>query len=460
MIYRIFSSIKTSVWLLGAMTACYVLGTVFPQGADIDKYIASGGRFVGAVKLLGLLNFFQSPLFLALTILLVLNLTVCIFDRYQRMKRRSELLGVESLLRAKNTFPITGIRDISMLEDQLLGQGFRLIDSSEDMRVFGRGLPYWWLSWGYHIGMVLAIMGCFVTFFTAFEGEVTLWPEKEQRLSLYSPDTRVNRLKKKLGFKVKQQDPEKEFTLKLREFRTDYYQTLRIKYPKNHLSRLALAAGYSKIGLDKQQGLYPKRYLTSFIIKTPDGKEIEATTMVNHPFRTGGLTLYQMGYDQRITLVINGKEKEVEIFKPFEIEGLKGKFMLKAVQHGRVFRKDGTTSEQKPRVELFRVKKFSRPESITMLYMDNAEDVQGVMIAFKDFKEASVLSYRVDPGVWIIGIAALFVFIGLCARVYGRFYRIRIFERQGRVFINISTRGLLADKDKVLTKIWFANKSG
>ncbi len=460
MVYRIFSSIKTSVWLLGAMTVCYVLGTVFPQGADIDKYIASGGRFVEVVKLFDLLNLFQSPIFLILTLFLALNLLICIFDRFKRMKKRSDLIAVESLLRAKNTFPIKGIKEISTLEDHLLGQGFRLIDSSETVRVFGKGLPYWWLSWAYHIGMVLAILGFFVTFFTAFEGEVTLWPGKEERVSLYSPDTRINKLKKKLGIRVKNSIPEKEFTLILKEFKTDYYQTIRLDYPKNHLARLALAVGFTNIKFKKDQGLYPKRYLTAFTIKTPEGSKIDATTMVNHPFRMKGLTLYQMGFDQKVTLIINGKEQTVDIYKPFEIEGLKDKYMLKAVQHGRVFRKDGTTSEQKPRVELFRVRQQERPESIAMLYKDEKKDLLGVPIVFKDFEEASVLSYRVDPGVFIIGISTLFILIGLCARVYGRFYRVRIFERQGVVFVNISTRGLLANKDKVLPHVWFANKSG
>ena len=375
------------------------------------------------------------------------------------MKRRSELIGIEALLKAKNTYRLRGIKDITVLEDQLLGQGFRLVDSTEDVRVFGRGFPYWWLSWAYHIGMVLAIIGCFVTFFTAFEGEVTLWPQKEEKISLYSPDTRINKLKKRLGLRVKEKEPEREFSLLLEDFKTDYYQTIRIKYPKKLLSRLAIATGFKGIELQRDEGLYPKLYRTSFKIKIPEGEEIEATTMVNHPFRTKGLTLYQMGYDQRVTLLINGKEKEVEIFKPFEIEGLKEKFMLKAVQHGRVFRKDGTTSEVKPRVELFRVKKFSRPESIAMLYMGKAEDVKGVMITFKDYKEGSVLSYRVDPGVWIIGIAALFVFVGLCARVYGGFYRVRVFQKQGEIYINISTRGLRANRDKILSRISFANKS-
>ncbi len=460
MIYRIFSSIKTSVWLLSAMTVLYVLGTVFPQGAELDDYIKQGGRFVTAVRLFDLLNIFKSPLFILLTLLLSLNLLICIFDRYRRMRKRAELIPVQAMLKAGNTFKLDGEISVEEVEDRLLRSGFKLIDSSETVRVFGKGVSYWWLSWAYHIGMVLAITGCFVTFFTAFEDEVTLWPEKQERISLYSPDTRINRLKKRLGMRVKDKDPSKEFIIKLKEFRTDYYQMLNIDYPKEALSRISIALGYERIGLKKEKKLYPKHYVTSFTIRTPEGKEIEAETRVNKPFRTKGLTLYQMGFDQRVTLVVNGKKREVEIYKPFELNPLEGRYLLKSVEHGRVYRKDGSSDEQPPRVGLFRIKKQGKPEEVKLLYKDRPEDISGVTIVFKDFKEASLLSYRVDPGVWIIGLAALFVFIGLSVRVYGWWYRVRVFQSHSRVYVNISTRGLLANKEKLLFRLGFAKERG
>jgi hypothetical protein len=76
-----------------------------------------------------------------------------------------------------------------------------------------------------------------------------------------------------------------------------------------------------------------------------------------------------------------------------------------------------------------------------------------MLFEFKDYKEGSYLSYRKDPGVWLVGIASLFVFLGLMVRSLGAWYRIQYAVENKVAYVLISTRGILADKDRIIWKL-------
>jgi hypothetical protein len=434
------------------MSICYVLGTIFPQGVDLDSYVKAGGRYLWFVKYLKLLNIFVSPLFIILTLLLCLNLLVCILTRLMKFRKRSELVPLQGILDQKKLIPVPEGLSLEELQDRLTNARFKLIEADETQYVYGKGLPFWWLSWIYHLGMIVAIIGFFITALTAYEGELTLWKEKEIEFSLYSPDTRLNRLLKKIGFSIPGERKDSVYKIKLKEFRTEYYQTLDFEYPESPLSRLAIGLGFSEIKPSEQRGLSPKMWYTSFVLTTPEGETAEASTMVNRPYRMQGLTLYQMGYEQRILLKVDNEEMEVEIFKPFEIKDLKGKFLAKTVKHGKVLKKNGEIEELKPQFTLYQILN-GKKKKLATIRKGKETEVLGKKVLFKKFEEASVLSYRIDRGLPLIGIATLLVFVGLVMRTYGNFYRIRIYNIGGRLFLSVSTRGLLADRKKVLKKL-------
>jgi|Deesub1362B_J571_1020462.scaffolds.fasta_scaffold00080_30 hypothetical protein len=450
--YKTLSSLKTSLWILGAMSICYILGTIFPQGVDLDSYVKAGGRYIWLVKQLNLLNIFISPLFIFLTLLLCLNLLVCILTRLVKFRKRSEIVPLQTASDQKMLIPIPEGLSLEGLQDKLNNAKFKLIEAEDTQYVYGKGLPFWWLSWIYHLGMIMAIAGFFITALTAHEGELTLWKDKEIEFSLYDPNTRLNRFLKRIGLSVGEERKDKAYKIKLKEFRTEYYQTLDFEYPESPLSRLAIGLGFSKIKPSEHKGLSPKMWYTSFVLTTPEGKTIEASTMVNHPFRTDGLTLYQMGYEQRISLRVENKEIEIEIFKPFKIKGLEGRFLARTVKHGKVLKKNGKTEELEPQFILYQIQN-GKKKKLANLIMGKETEVLGKRLLFIDFEEASVLSYRVDKGVPLIGIATLLVFVGLVMRTYGNFYRVRIYNIKGKLFLSVSTRGLLADRKKVLKKL-------
>lgn len=107
------------------------------------------------------------------------------------------------------------------------------------------------------------------------------------------------------GYKVFESENAKKYTLTLKEFRTEYYQGLKFDYPKDKIERLAIGLDIKKIEPAKKEFSYmPKMWLTRLDIKKFDGEIIDAELWVNKPFRTGGLTLYQMGYEQKVRLRI------------------------------------------------------------------------------------------------------------------------------------------------------------
>src|SRR3990172_3516794 len=82
-------------------------------------------------------------------------------------------------------------------------------------------------------------------------------------------------------------------------------------------------------------------------------------------------------------------------------------------------------------------------------------------ISFKDYKEASILTYRYDPGVPILWLAGILVLSAMSLRVFGAWYRIvyRVEEREGKaphMLLNIKTKGLMADEAKLVRRLKYS----
>jgi len=476
MLYRIFSSLKTSVVILSLMCLVFLIGTVFPQGEDIDKYIKAGGKYVAIVRVFDFLDIFVSPLFVFITIILLINLAVCLYDRlkiFLKIKRKP--IGFERLKTHPNVlifeknppslpFDKGGMGGFDV-EERLKKIGFKLKAEAQDagflrVKICEKGLQYWWLSWFYHVGIILAVIGFFLTALSAFEKDVTLYPGKPVTISLYSKETRWNKFLKEMGREIPEERKEDEYTFTFKEFNTEYYQGLKIDYPKNKLERLALGIGIKKIEPSKEGFSYmPKMWLTRLDVKKPDGRILDAKLWVNKPFRTGALTLYQMGYEQKTKVSVNGEILEVENRVPFQVKGIEGKFVLGQLKLGTLFKKDGTKEKINPVTTVYYIsdKNPYETEAIGEVSLGKSLNVRGLIFEFKDYEEASSLSYRKDPGVWLVGLASLFVFLGLSVRSFGAWYRVQYAVEDRTAYILISTRGILADKDRIIKKILAPN---
>jgi hypothetical protein len=135
-----------------------------------------------------------------------------------------------------------------------------------------------------------------------------------------------------------------------------------------------------------------------------------------------------MGYDQEVELIIRGKKERISPGKP--IPGKKGENLtISNVKHGTLTRLDGKKEKIKPYLSLYRRKegenKKSR-EKIGDLKMGESGKIGGVAFTFSSFKEASVLSYRVDPSVNVLYYLSFFVVTLVTARLYLRRSRLKV----------------------------------
>ncbi|MEN8263792.1 MAG: cytochrome c biogenesis protein ResB [Nitrospirota bacterium] len=458
MLYKFFSSLKTSVYILAAMSIMFLIGTIFPQGENIEDYIEAGGKYVPLVRALDFLDIFMSPLFLVITFVLTVNLIICLYDRFKifiKIKRR--VIDFERLKGHPNVLSF----DKAAFEKRLKTIGFTFKIQTDDavnpgIKVYEKGIQYWWLSWFYHVGIILAILGFFVTALFAFEKGVLLFPGKPESISLYSKETRWNEFLEKMGMDIPEEQVRDEYVLTLEEFVTEYNQVLKIDYPKGKLERLAIGIGMTKLVPSPKGFSYmPKMWLTRFNVKKPDGEVLYAKLWVNRPFRTGYLTLYQMGYEQRVELLANGKVIDAEARVPFEVEGVNGKFVLGSLKVGTLFKKDGTTEKIDPVTTLYHIPEDD-PKARNVLgeiTLGDKIDAKDTAFEFRDYKEGSYLSYRKDPGIWLVGLAGLFVFLGLFVRSLGAWYRIQYAVESKTAYVLISSRGILADKDRIIKKL-------
>ncbi len=458
MLYRVFSSLKTSVYILAGMCLIFLTGTIFPQGENIRDYIKAGGKYVSVVRALDLLDIFMSPLFLFISFILLVNLAVCLYDRFRMfLKTRRKAIDFERLKNHRSVL----IFDKADFEKRLKKTGFSFKSRSRDavhpgVRIYEKGIQYWWLSWFYHMGIILAILGFFITALFSFERDVLLYPGKSETISLYSKETRWHKLLEKAGIGAPGKQAEEEYELTLEEFKTEYYQALRIDYPKSKLERLAIGIGARKIEPSRKGFSYmPKMWLTSLRIKRPDGKVLYAKLRVNKPFRTGPLTLYQMGFEQKVKLTANGQSIDTETMSPFRVNGIKGRFILGSLKSGTLFKKDGTKAKIHPFTTLYYIPESnpSARKELGRIRLGEKLDAKGVDFEFRDYEEGSYLSYRKDPGVMVVGIACLFVFLGLFVRSLGAWYRIQYAVENKIVYVLISTRGILADKDRIIKQL-------
>lgn len=232
-----------------------------------------------------------------------------------------------------------------------------------------------------------------------------------------------------------------------------------------------LGIGVKEIEPSKKGFSYmPKMWLTRLDVKTPEGDILDAELWVNRPFRTGGLTLYQMGYEQKISLAVhavNGNDLRsfsdeadneivnVEVRSPFQIKGIEGRFVLGSLKLGTLFKRNGEKEKINPVTTLYYIpeEKSRKKEVIGELHLGENLKVKDRVFEFLDYREASYLSYRKDPGVWLVGLACLFVFLGLFIRCFGAWYRVQYATNKRTSYVLLSTRGILADKDRIIKKL-------
>ena len=461
-LYKRFASLKTSCILFLILVGFYIMGTIFPQGAQLDDYIRSGGKFTSLVIFFDFLNIFNTPGLLIIALLLFINLTICTFERFLTLRSQKKAIAEDGLLTPAYTFPLDINQQLESAEESVretFKKELRFKEKASPTHgiyIMEKGWSYRWLTWIYHLAILFCFFGFLLTYLFAFEDELTLYPGEATTIK----PAEASRWDKNWGKNPQALD----FKLALTEFTTEYNQLPKLEYPVDKLSRLAFALGWKdpKYTL-KNESYFPKDWKSRLKVIKGGLAVLEKTIEVNDPLYYHGITFYQAAYNQNLKIQIDDNPIlfETESEKELIIPGIEGMLKFGTIRTGALFKKDGAIEKIRSFTEVTLIKKDSNGkteiEKLGKLEQDGGIYIDNKRIGFKEFKEASILSYRYDPGASLLWWSGIIVLLAMTFRVFGAYYRItyRIEEKGGatHLFLDLKTKGLITDGVKLIKKL-------
>jgi len=329
----------------------------------------------------------------------------------------------------------------------------------------------------YHLAMAIAILGFIVSALHSFEGDVTLYPGEPVVVKTGSDETGWQKFRYTVAASnffswhpLEATAPDttvwegEEVTLTLNEFITHWELYNDKYYPRDWMSDISV-----QVTGRGPEVLWPSRLIE-----------------VNRPLRAGGLTFYQMAYEQEFDVVVweNGAEAErvrANAYEPFTLESIEGMFFPGTMRVGTLYEKYHPTRPVIPHVslkwqppepppeepvaevaaeeaalaerppedeagELTEAEAESAgmelaeadsvvapappppPERIELGDLSAGEplEVEGYTLTLENPYEGSVLTYRHDRGVLLLYIAVTVFMLGLAIRTYWPSYRVNI----------------------------------
>ncbi len=348
-VLRELMRIRLAVWLLIVMAVTMVVGSIFPQGYGAETYIESWGEARYAVfSKLGLLNLFHTKFFLLLGIILLLNLLVCSIVRLSG--RRGVSVSRTTAPRTARPISMGGDPDsaISRAVRALTERGYFVSRAQGGMLSARRGPWPEGVSLLYHLALATAIVGFIISALHSFEGDVTLYPGEPVVVETTSEETGWHKFRYNIAsFDIVSWQPleavlpdtnvgkGQEITLTLNEFITEWELYNDKYYPRDWVSDVSIqVVGHGP------EVLWPSRRIE-----------------VNRPFRAGGLTFYQMAYEQEFDVVVWQDNTEVErvradAYVPFTLESLEGTFFPGTLRVGTLYEKYQPTKPVVPHIAL------------------------------------------------------------------------------------------------------------
>ncbi len=494
---RELTRIRLTVWLLIVMTITMIVGSIFPQGYDADTYIASWGeaRYLAYAKL-GLLNLFHSKYFLVLGVILLVNLVCCSIVRLSGRRaaaRSGKAPDYARPVRIGGVKAGAGGAAAGRAREVLVSRGYKILGEGPSTLTARRGPWPEGVSLLYHIAMALAIIGFIISALFSFEGDATLWPGEPVEIATVDAGTGAVGLGDALAeFSVGGWHPfaaarvdtsgfeDRTIMVTLDEFVTEWEWHNEKHYPKDWLSHLTVV--------------------------DEDGATRNVMVEVNRPLRIAGLTFYQMAYEQTFDVVVLRDGEEVErveaqAYAPFTLESVPGMFSSGTLRVGTLFEKyhdprpmvphtplrwtppapaagDTASGESEPapppsRVELgdlsvevpIALSEFEEYASLVGAADPERDDAEaanaagdtsapssedGLTLLLDEPYEASILTYRHDPGVNLLYVSITLFLLGLIIRTYWPSYRVQLwFGEGGEAHMVFRATGMLGEPEDI-----------
>lgn len=448
--YGLLASTGTTVCLLALMSLFFLVGTVFPQGAGLSDYAGTGGRLGFLVRLFHLLDIFASPLFILLTIALLLNLIVCVIERYPTLFARTypaAFKPTRTLALTFETMEAYGrVREVLRRELK-----FKALETDSKWTIMEKGANWRLLTWLYHAGIIICFSGFIITYLFAYEGTVTVRPHK---LNTIIPET-TGRLKSLWSSK----DRPTDFHILLDDLKTEYVQSPDLAYPDDRAARVAIGLGWRSPAYElHDDSIYAAGWKARFKAVKGSSTLYQKTADANTPFRYGGYSFHIAGWKESVRLSVDGNPILLEARSGEEIfiPGLTDPFAFDAVKGGKFRRLDGSMEELKSFAAVRSMGKDSS-EYTGKVSLGDSVILGGRMVTLAAVESRVALIYRYDPGFWLVRAGGLFALVAMFIRFYGGWSMaaFTVVERNGIAVLQIfvDAKGLRFDPEKTLSTL-------
>ena len=298
-VWKGLSSVSLALFLFLVLGASSIIGTLFPQGADLALLQRQYGEGMFAfLHFFGFFDLFHSWWFIAILCLLAINLLVCSFQRLPSLLKIISLPpvkieeGQEKTLALRSSFSWSGGDPRTPVEEVFRRRGYRLRWEGGESPVHALASKGRWTRLGpyiVHLSILLVLLGATIGALFGFRGYVNI-PEGETIDSFQLQDGKDWR---KLGF-----------SLRCDDFEATYYEGAH--RPKEFKSEITVIEG---------------------------GKEVlKKALVVNDPLSYKGIYFYQSSFGQtgRVKSIMLSLEDpsrkeplhfEVPTGEPFQLEG-------------------------------------------------------------------------------------------------------------------------------------------
>jgi cytochrome c biogenesis protein len=411
---RFFTSVKLALVLIILLALASGLGTLIPQGRTAAEYAARYGRLSGPMMALQLTRLYHSYWYLALLLLLGVNIAVCTLKRFSPKWRRAVRPGLTFDSGALQAAKVSGrfkarggaAEARAAVARELRSRGYRLREKVDGprRRILARKRTLGWFGSDLvHLGLLVILAGGLVT---GLAGRRDYLPLKEGQTA---------------------PAPGSDFEVRLDRFETVLYPQGAVKEWKSTLTIVD----------------HGRRVLTRAVA-------------VNHPLSYGGLKFYQSSYgwdwdEPSLELWVKRKTDPAFLKKlslrPGQTADLGSGQTLKVGRFVPDFiigqDREVESRSEEPRNPAARVEIARGPETVFAGWVfANYPDFTGLhggpeddfQVELKDVRAAqySVLEAARDPGAGVVWAGCLLVMAGLFLAFYWPTREIQVLLEEGR----------------------------
>lgn len=411
-VVRFLSSIRLAIVLLILIIGLSIIGTLIPQGQEIDFYRQRWPSLSEEILYLGFDHLYRSPLFLSLIFLFLLNLLACsikqIPAKFQRLKGLSPeaFRSGGSLKNKKLLFRLGELlaKNPLKLKSFFQQQHYQVkVAQIEDKKYFlaRKGLTGLFGPELVHLGLIIIIVGGLVSALFS------------QRITIALLEGQAERI------------PEKSFSLRLDKFSTEFYPDGAVKDWKSLISVI-----------DNGQVQFQK------------------TVEVNHPFTYGGLKFFQMSYgldwDQvqvELEIKFSGSPAQYITLKNDSYHQIDERRLVRLLSFIPDFQLDSSgqvisrSAEARNPAALVEIHQDGQPlfSGWVFYYHPDLSRFQRRIgsapeVRLRNFSAPpfSVLEASSDPGTNLVWVGSLLMLLGLLTSFYFPYKELRILIEPGR----------------------------